>query len=195
MELSAWPHRAEKQVGSIGIGTDNTQVPDAISTPHGAGILVFRLSPCGEMVSTFWANWNQKSQGVPPTEPFLPSQTVEHGFPNQPSALAFDPELRIMAIGTRSGAVKMYPLLPRCSGIVRTSHVPLTFGWDRSVTGTSWRQQCSLGLLKRLLCLCACDDSFQKGEGLFVGRWVIAGRSVCSEDSCPSLAVFKPAGS
>ena len=37
-------------------------------------------------------------------------QTVEHGFPNQPSALAFDPELRIMAIGTRSGAVKMYPL-------------------------------------------------------------------------------------
>ena len=37
-------------------------------------------------------------------------QTVEHGFPNQPSALAIDPELRIMAIGTRSGAVKMYPL-------------------------------------------------------------------------------------
>ena len=42
--------------------------------------------------------------------PPLPPQTVEHGFPNQPSALAFDPELRIMAIGTRSGAVKMYPL-------------------------------------------------------------------------------------
>ncbi|XP_024900141.1 lethal(2) giant larvae protein homolog 1 isoform X2 [Pteropus alecto] len=35
-------------------------------------------------------------------------KTVEHGFPNQPSALAFDPELRIMAIGTRSGAVKIY---------------------------------------------------------------------------------------
>uniref|UniRef100_A0A8C5KI02 LLGL1 scribble cell polarity complex component n=1 Tax=Jaculus jaculus TaxID=51337 RepID=A0A8C5KI02_JACJA len=41
-------------------------------------------------------------------QPFPPSQTVEHGFPNQPSALAFDPELRIMAIGTRSGAVKIY---------------------------------------------------------------------------------------
>ncbi|XP_032178523.1 lethal(2) giant larvae protein homolog 1 isoform X3 [Mustela erminea] len=40
--------------------------------------------------------------------PPLPPQTVEHGFPNQPSALAFDPELRIMAIGTRSGAVKIY---------------------------------------------------------------------------------------
>lgn len=43
-------------------------------------------------------------------------QTVEHGFPNQPSALAFDPELRIMAIGTRSGAVKMYPLRTVPSG-------------------------------------------------------------------------------
>nr|XP_058904391.1 lethal(2) giant larvae protein homolog 1 isoform X8 [Kogia breviceps] len=39
---------------------------------------------------------------------FTSLQTVEHGFPNQPSALAFDPELRIMAIGTRSGAVKIY---------------------------------------------------------------------------------------
>ncbi|NXE50682.1 L2GL1 protein, partial [Casuarius casuarius] len=35
-------------------------------------------------------------------------QTVEHGFPNQPSSLAFDPKLRIMAIGTKSGAVKIY---------------------------------------------------------------------------------------
>ena len=104
-----------------------------------------------------------------PRNPFFP-QTVEHGFPNQPSALAFDPELRIMAIGTRSGAVKMYPLLPRCSGIVSTSHVPLTLGWDCSVTGTSWVS--CWGFCRGC---CACDDSFQKGEGLFVGRWVIAG--------------------
>nr|XP_044986903.1 lethal(2) giant larvae protein homolog 1 isoform X2 [Jaculus jaculus] len=41
-------------------------------------------------------------------ELFAFNKTVEHGFPNQPSALAFDPELRIMAIGTRSGAVKIY---------------------------------------------------------------------------------------
>ncbi|KAJ6656023.1 hypothetical protein lerEdw1_004608 [Lerista edwardsae] len=34
-------------------------------------------------------------------------KTVEHGFPNQPSSLAFDPKLGIMAIGTKSGAVKM----------------------------------------------------------------------------------------
>ncbi|KAM5263911.1 lethal(2) giant larvae protein homolog 1 isoform 3-T3 [Ctenodactylus gundi] len=41
-------------------------------------------------------------------ELFAFHKTVEHGFPNQPSALAFDPELCIMAIGTRSGAVKIY---------------------------------------------------------------------------------------
>ncbi|NWY02947.1 L2GL1 protein, partial [Nothoprocta ornata] len=35
-------------------------------------------------------------------------QTVEHGFPSQPSALAYDAELRIMAIGTKAGAVKVY---------------------------------------------------------------------------------------
>ncbi|XP_070617541.1 lethal(2) giant larvae protein homolog 1 isoform X2 [Erythrolamprus reginae] len=37
-----------------------------------------------------------------------PFKMVEHGFPNQPSSLAFDPKLRIMAIGTKSGAVKIY---------------------------------------------------------------------------------------
>ncbi|XP_058012954.1 lethal(2) giant larvae protein homolog 1 isoform X1 [Ahaetulla prasina] len=36
------------------------------------------------------------------------NKMVEHGFPNQPSSLAFDPKLRIMAIGTKSGAVKIY---------------------------------------------------------------------------------------
>ncbi|XP_039632171.1 lethal(2) giant larvae protein homolog 1 [Polypterus senegalus] len=39
---------------------------------------------------------------------FAFNKTVEHGFPNQPSALAFDPKLRLMAIGTKSGAVKVY---------------------------------------------------------------------------------------
>ncbi|KAL7979389.1 hypothetical protein Chor_015413 [Crotalus horridus] len=41
-------------------------------------------------------------------------QMVEHGFPNQPSSLAFDLKLCIMAIGTKSGAIKMYP---SCRGI------------------------------------------------------------------------------
>uniref|UniRef100_A0A8C1M2Z5 LLGL scribble cell polarity complex component 1 n=1 Tax=Cyprinus carpio TaxID=7962 RepID=A0A8C1M2Z5_CYPCA len=38
----------------------------------------------------------------------LLTQTVEHGFPNQPSALAYDPKLQLMAIGTKSGAIKIY---------------------------------------------------------------------------------------
>lgn len=42
----------------------------------------------------------------------LSPQTVEHGFPSQPSALAYDPRLRVMAIGTKAGAVKLYPFLP-----------------------------------------------------------------------------------
>ncbi|XP_015216014.1 lethal(2) giant larvae protein homolog 1 isoform X2 [Lepisosteus oculatus] len=39
---------------------------------------------------------------------FAFNKTVEHGFPNHPSALAYDPKLRLMAIGTKSGAVKIY---------------------------------------------------------------------------------------
>ncbi|XP_053148977.1 LLGL scribble cell polarity complex component 2 isoform X2 [Hemicordylus capensis] len=36
------------------------------------------------------------------------NKTVEHGFPHQPSALGYSPLLRLMAIGTRSGAIKLY---------------------------------------------------------------------------------------
>uniref|UniRef100_A0A8D0GGF1 Uncharacterized protein n=1 Tax=Sphenodon punctatus TaxID=8508 RepID=A0A8D0GGF1_SPHPU len=46
-------------------------------------------------------------------ELFAFNKTVEHGFPNQPSSLAYDPKLRIMAVGTKSGAVKMYPLFKK----------------------------------------------------------------------------------
>ncbi|KAM9843481.1 lethal(2) giant larvae protein homolog 1 [Aulostomus maculatus] len=41
-------------------------------------------------------------------ELFAFNKTVEHGFPHQPSALAYDPKLQLMAIGTKSGAVKVY---------------------------------------------------------------------------------------
>uniref|UniRef100_A0A3B3DY64 LLGL scribble cell polarity complex component 1 n=1 Tax=Oryzias melastigma TaxID=30732 RepID=A0A3B3DY64_ORYME len=41
-------------------------------------------------------------------ELFAFRKTVEHGFPHQPSALAFDPKLQLMAIGTKSGAIKIY---------------------------------------------------------------------------------------
>ncbi|XP_051877144.1 lethal(2) giant larvae protein homolog 1 isoform X1 [Pristis pectinata] len=41
-------------------------------------------------------------------ELFAFNKTVEHGFPNQPSSLAHDPKLRLMAIATKSGALKIY---------------------------------------------------------------------------------------
>lgn len=41
-------------------------------------------------------------------------QTVEHGFPHQPSALGYSPFLRLMAIGTRSGAIKLYAFQQLC---------------------------------------------------------------------------------
>lgn len=40
-------------------------------------------------------------------ELFAFRNTLHHGFPNKPSALAWDPELRLMAIGTSSGAIKV----------------------------------------------------------------------------------------
>lgn len=36
-------------------------------------------------------------------------QCVEHGFPNKASAVAHDPELGLLCIGTKTGALKMYP--------------------------------------------------------------------------------------
>lgn len=36
-------------------------------------------------------------------------QTFRHGFPHQPTALAFDPVQRLLAIGTKSGSLRMYP--------------------------------------------------------------------------------------
>ncbi|KAL2734053.1 syntaxin-binding protein 5 isoform X4 [Vespula squamosa] len=36
--------------------------------------------------------------------------TFRHGFPHQPTAVAFDPVQRLLAIGTKSGSLRMYPL-------------------------------------------------------------------------------------
>jgi len=36
---------------------------------------------------------------------------LEHGFPSKPSALAYDPKLKLVAVGTKSGAIRMYPFL------------------------------------------------------------------------------------
>ncbi len=39
-------------------------------------------------------------------------QTVRHGFPYQPTAMAFDPVQNLLAIGTKSGSLRMYPFVP-----------------------------------------------------------------------------------
>lgn len=54
-------------------------------------------------------------------------KTVQHGFPNKPTALAWDPELRIAAIGTASGAIKIFGK----SGVEFYGHYSTS---DRSVT-------------------------------------------------------------
>ena len=41
-------------------------------------------------------------------EQFTAEYTLRHGFPNKPTALAFDPMQKIMAIGNRSGVVRLY---------------------------------------------------------------------------------------
>ncbi|XP_077285749.1 LLGL domain-containing protein l(2)gl isoform X2 [Arctopsyche grandis] len=41
-------------------------------------------------------------------ELFAFRKTVQHGFPNKPSAVAWDPLLRLMAIGTSVGAIKVF---------------------------------------------------------------------------------------
>ena len=35
-------------------------------------------------------------------------QTVQHGFPHKPSALAYDSKKKLLAIGTHSGAIKIF---------------------------------------------------------------------------------------
>ncbi|KAG7270169.1 hypothetical protein CRUP_026170 [Coryphaenoides rupestris] len=66
-------------------------------------------------------------------ELFAFNKTVEHGFPHQPSSLAFDSRLQIMAIGTKSGAVKMYPFFlsgDAGAGICRDLELTLTCEYE-----------------------------------------------------------------
>ncbi|XP_028293253.1 syntaxin-binding protein 5 isoform X2 [Gouania willdenowi] len=42
------------------------------------------------------------------TEHFLLCKTVRHGFPYQPSSMAFDPVQKILAIGTQTGALRLF---------------------------------------------------------------------------------------
>ncbi|XP_049951670.1 lethal(2) giant larvae protein homolog 1 isoform X2 [Schistocerca serialis cubense] len=41
-------------------------------------------------------------------ELFAFRKTIQHGFPNKPTSLAWDPTLRLLALGTASGAIKVF---------------------------------------------------------------------------------------
>ncbi|XP_075033942.1 LLGL scribble cell polarity complex component 2 isoform X2 [Mixophyes fleayi] len=82
------------------------------------------------------------------------NKTVEHGFPNQPSALGFSESLGLMAIGTRSGAIKIYGcpgvefmgLHDENNAVIKISFVPnqcqiITLLDDNSLHLWSFRQQ------------------------------------------------------
>ncbi|KAM9569989.1 syntaxin-binding protein 5-like isoform 14-T15 [Salvelinus alpinus] len=53
-------------------------------------------------------NQNDVIQETLQSEHFQLCKTVRHGFPYQPSSMAFDPVQKILAIGTQSGAVRLF---------------------------------------------------------------------------------------
>ncbi|XP_046663289.1 lethal(2) giant larvae protein isoform X3 [Homalodisca vitripennis] len=55
-------------------------------------------------------------------ELFAYRKTVQHGFPNKPTCVAWDPELRLMAIGTASGSIKVVGQ----PGVEFYGHLPTT---------------------------------------------------------------------
>ncbi|XP_043448494.1 syntaxin-binding protein 5 isoform X4 [Prionailurus bengalensis] len=54
------------------------------------------------------ANREPEIQETLQSEHFQLCKTVRHGFPYQPSALAFDPVQKILAVGTQTGALRLF---------------------------------------------------------------------------------------
>ncbi|XP_075053568.1 syntaxin-binding protein 5-like isoform X8 [Mixophyes fleayi] len=69
----------------------------------GGGCSVYPSGPLGAVVSPR----DPEIQESLTSEQFHICKTVRHGFPYQPTALAFDPVQKILAIGTRTGAVRI----------------------------------------------------------------------------------------
>ncbi|KAG8000771.1 Syntaxin-binding protein 5-like [Nibea albiflora] len=85
------------------------KVLDGLTTSSPGGTIG---SPsCGSAAGTPTAAPTPREIDVQETlvsENFQLCKTVRHGFPYQPTALAFDPVQKILAIGSRSGGVRMY---------------------------------------------------------------------------------------
>uniref|UniRef100_A0A8C7XBD8 Syntaxin-binding protein 5-like n=1 Tax=Oryzias sinensis TaxID=183150 RepID=A0A8C7XBD8_9TELE len=54
----------------------------------------------------FFLTYSLPASVLPPL--CMSNQTVRHGFPYQPSSMAFDPVQKILAIGTQSGALRLF---------------------------------------------------------------------------------------
>ena len=57
-------------------------------------------------------------------------QVVRHGFPFEPSAMAYDPVQNILAVGTKNGSLRMYPF------ISNTVKEAVCFDYDARLTVT-----------------------------------------------------------
>jgi hypothetical protein len=55
------------------------------------------------------ARADQEIQETLRPENFQVKRTFRHGFPFQPTAMAFDPVQRLLAIGSKCGSLRMYP--------------------------------------------------------------------------------------
>nr|CAG4649920.1 EOG090X00I4 [Sida crystallina] len=62
------------------------------------------------MFKFFWGKGSQHSAErlQIQKELFQFQKTIQHGFPSKPSALAWDPVLRLLAIATKGGAIKVF---------------------------------------------------------------------------------------
>ncbi|CAN2387727.1 syntaxin-binding protein 5-like [Pristimantis euphronides] len=81
------------------------------STPVGAGVTggtggSCSVTPSGQPGAVVSPRESEIQESLT-SEQFQVCKTVRHGFPYQPTALAFDPVQKILAIGTRSGGVRI----------------------------------------------------------------------------------------
>ncbi|KAM7407709.1 hypothetical protein PAMA_003448 [Pampus argenteus] len=94
------------------------KVLDGLTTSSPGGTMG---SPsCGSAAGTPTSAPTPKEIDVQETlvsENFQLCKTVRHGFPYQPTALAFDPVQKILAVGSRSGGVRI-PVISCCSAIM-----------------------------------------------------------------------------
>jgi hypothetical protein len=63
-------------------------------------------------------------------------QTFRHGFPFQPTAIAFDPVQHLLAVGTKTGSLRLYPFMcswtSKCTSDADERSPLEVWSWGRS---------------------------------------------------------------